>query len=255
MRDLLLFGERNTSTNALKQLILRNSGSAPEHVPPALRPSKVKKDDWLLAILKKSRHFQHWRQDRIWRNASILHTWKHAATYFDDPSVFENHKVIFTVRHPASWLVALHRRPHNAKVKVPRNFQDFLYVSWPTLERERLGKSVLTPPALYNKKIESYLFFCEQLTGLGIQHRFVRFEDFAQDQAAVFYAIRALLKDPVETPRPIEASTKDKNKDFAVYRDYYAKEKWRGEIDEGAKHLINREICWDLVRQFGYDPL
>ena len=52
-----------------------------------------------------------------------------------------------------------------------------------------------------------------------------------------------------------DISTKDRNKDFGFYRDYYLNERWRDELTDAAIALINQRLDHDMASRFGYDTL
>jgi len=252
---LKIFGERNTSTNALKRLIEANSDSRVlPSVAQELSPTFTERD-WRIRRLPHGEVLaEHYIDFLFWRSPAAC-SWKHAATYFPDIGEFAEYPVIFTVRHPASWLLALHRRPYNSIRPVPDNFRDFLDMDWQTLRRDRLKGAVLSPITLYNVKIASYLEFCSKLNDTHGKYIFVRFEDFAINQQDVFLQIKGLISNPAERPSLIRESTKDAQKGIDFYKEYYGNEKWKNEIDRESSEKINKLINWNQLTSFNYGSL
>lgn len=120
--SIKIFGERNSATTALKQLIERNSSSrvlpsVAEELDPQFR-FRMR----LLTGLPMGSRLGERYIDGVFRGEQPRFAWKHAATAFDDASSLSDCAVVFAVRHPASWLLALHRRPYHACGPVPAAF-------------------------------------------------------------------------------------------------------------------------------------
>lgn len=250
-----IFGERNTSTNALKKLIETNSASK-------VLPSVVRENDpdfmrrtW--AWRKASKYgparlkpyfegqFQR-RIDAVFDGVPPTHAWKHTATYFDDISVFDGVPVVFNVRHPASWLLSLYKNPYENLAARPASFGAFLDYDWKTAGRENLDQKSLKPAALYAEKLASYQVLIQQLKAAGLPYQVVKFEDIILDQAGVFERLRPLLQDPAAEVQVIQKSTKTNAKDLSYYQDYYGNEAWRAEISEHLATLrlqVPAEVC------------
>ena len=248
-----IFGERNTSTGALKLLVERNSKS---RVLPSTTAEVDPRFD--MAMVRRLAPHSPEREaylDSCFRDASPRHSWKHAATIFPDISDFADCLVALTFRHPASWLLALHRRPYHALAPVPPKLADFVTAPWMPVARDRLGTASLTPAGLYNAKAAAAIGFARQLAAAGYGHVTVRFEDFAVDQVAVMERMRPHLLDLASIVTPIEASTKDPSKRRADYRAYYGDGRWVKDIPEDAARVIDAAIDWAAVASLGYRPV
>ncbi|WP_146136629.1 hypothetical protein [Aliiruegeria haliotis] len=249
-----IFGERNTSTNALRQLIESNSAS---RVLPSMARDLRNPSGLLLHSMHRfgwGTHFVERLADRNFAGQPPAFAWKHAATYFDDLSSLDGALVVFCVRHPASWLRALYRSPYHvtAAREAAPDLTAFLCTEVPTFRRENLGGRPMHPAALFNAKLTSYGDFMTQLDRAGIAHQTILFEDFAVDQRAVFSRLAPFLHSPQENPTLLEKSTKGGDEDAAYYADFYGKARWRDDIPDPAWELIDREIDWDLAARFGY---
>lgn len=248
MRLVKIFGERNTGTNVLDILIQRNSRSC-------LLPSTEYHIDreaatqaWSLATEDREEKI-----DAVYDGVSDLLAWKHCATDFPDAKAFKGALVLFTVRHPVSWLVALFRRPYHLLGSNPPTLAEFLDFQWRTARRERLSCTALRPIDLYNRKIASYLAFSASLAQAGVPHRFVRQEDLALSQYRTFKAITPDLLKPRGLFLPVVRSSKTGGKSLLAHKKYYAAQSWKKEI-AGIEEAVNEQVDWGPLARFGYAP-
>jgi hypothetical protein len=253
--NVKIFGERNSATTALKLLIERNSSSrvlpsVAEELDPMFR-ARMR----MLSRLPFGSRLGERYIDSVFRGNAPPFSWKHTATEFADIASLRDCVVVFAVRHPASWLLGLHRRPYHSSTRVPKSFAEFLAVRWKTVERDNLGRRSLRPAELWNMKLASYVSVSARLLDAGIPCRWVLFEDFVRDQASVFGALRGLLRNPTTAVSAITASTKERSKGLGYYRDYYGKKRWLADIDEADRKRIDDSVDWSLAARFGYRRL
>lgn len=251
--DIKIFGERNTGTNALEQFIESNSMS---RVVPNPENTYARVRDVYRAVRYVTRNRALFERlcCTFFPESRPLSIWKHAATGFSDAASFDGVQIIFTVRHPASWLLALHRAPYHIVESIPSEFSEFLRMPVSTFARDRLGGRKLTPVQLLNEKVESYAAFARQLEARGNPGLYIKFEDIVTAQPKVFEQLRQHLRNPVATPRVLEQSTKDKTEDLSYYKDYYGNELWREKLDARASEYINTHVRWELFAPLGYAP-
>tara|TARA_B100001079_G_scaffold267889_1_gene277349 strand:+ start:345 stop:1097 length:753 start_codon:yes stop_codon:yes gene_type:complete len=244
-----VFGERNTATNAVEQLIQNNSHS---YISPGTEHGL---NTTLVAISKNLRRVRMPRAvseavlDNIFRDVAPDRQWKHTATYFPSVESLAYFHVIFTVRHPLSWLLSFHRNPYHALNRRPDDFLEFYKKTWPTLARDRLCKLALRPLELLEAKIESYFFLAEKLDTMGISYSFVRQEDLVMNQREVFEKIKPWLDAPNDTFSELRQSTKHRV-DIEFYRRYYGDEQWRASIPSEIKE--NYVFCRRIMSRFDY---
>jgi len=246
-----IFGERNTGTNALKELIERNSKSV--CVPGTeteLHPlfGRIVNSGFLRPAASET------VRDLIYADRSPPYAWKHCATNFDDVSKFEGMSVLLAVRHPASWLLSLFRHPYHHSGPPVSELATFMKRPWKTARRERLGGKFLLPLELYRAKLDCNLEFVRRLSAAGIENQFVRHEDLILDQLVLFRNMSEHLKEPRRDLQPLDSATKHSGRTVEEIRAYYRNEEWRAPLEE-LKAEINRAIDWDQVRRFGYAPL
>jgi hypothetical protein len=249
-----IFGERNTGTNVLREMILRNSASA------VLPGTVAEADQTEAAAIRAMREAGASRSEREARIDAFLMRqppagqWKHRATDPEDLGDLPGDvHVLMTFRHPLSWLLSLHRNRQDRLSKPPDDFLEFLRFEWPLLGRDRLEARALTPPGLYEAKLAAHRRLADFLAARGRAPTLVRFEEIVEDQGAVFERLRPWLDRPNARFEPIEDSTKDPAKNAAHYRAYYAGERWREALPPGAEALVR--IDPDLLDWAGYGPV
>lgn len=249
-----IFGERNTSTNALKALIEINSTSK---VAPSVAKELDPNVTHRLRLARMLLIPAVWREhmiDSVFEGRPPLRAWKHAATLFNEMQCFEGCHVIFCVRHPMSWLLGLFKRPYHIHGKASESFYDFLDKRWKTVGREGLGRAETSPIELYNIKMASYAKLQCRLQEMGHTYSVVRHEDFAVDQEQVFLNLAPHLDGPHTEFQTLDASTKDSKKTRSYYQDYYGEERWRDEIDVRSNSRIVENIDWSALEGLRYFP-
>jgi hypothetical protein len=115
---------------------------------------------------------------------------------------------VFTVRHPASWLVSLFNRPYPRLERTPSTLVEFLNSKCETAGRERLGRASFRPLELLQVKLDSYFSFAEKLAERGIAHDFLRFEDVVLNQQAIYSRIAPDLENARTDFHELRTSTK-----------------------------------------------
>jgi hypothetical protein len=252
--EIKIFGERNTGTNALKVLIEANSST---RVCPSVA---AEIDPHFQARMNLTRYApRRYRKriretyiDSLFRRTPPRMAWKHTATRFGELQSLDGCPIILMTRHPASWLLGLHRHPYHALIPVERDFAAFLRSKWRLVKRDNLGEQTVSPPELWNAKARSYLELIERLSRRNMAFQVVRFEDFVVDQKAVFDDLKTLLRQPAEEPVVVTTSTKESDKNYQYYQEYYGGQKWREEIGEEAHRIIDGSIDWGVARDLSY---
>lgn len=210
MMYIKVFGERNTATNAISKMIEKNSDSK-------CAPSTAIELDRYIDIKKRiarvvSRKCEERVVDNVFDNVPPPYSWKHAATNFNIVSDFEPYHVIFTVRHPASWVLSLYKNPYHLETNSHQTLAQFIQKKYRTVGRERLNKEKFRPLSLLEEKIKSYDVFASKLADSGFSFSFVRFEDFVLNQEAVFNGLSEFILYPSSEFRILVESTKTKKK-------------------------------------------
>ena len=174
-----IFGERNTGTRALKALLERNlaadclPGTEKELAPE--RFHQIHKDEPAM--------------DELFSTVPAALAWKHCATVFNDFSSLDDCQIVFTVRHPLSWLTGFFDRPYHHLAPIPLTIGEFASQPWRTVKRERLGERSFKPLDLYREKLLSYL-------SAPLDGKFIRFEDIVLAPGAVLQSFGATTRTP-----------------------------------------------------------
>ena len=246
-----IFGERNTSTNALGSMIKENSSSFLH--PSGLRDFSMFERSVVNTAIKVglSTTWIEDLKDKIFARKPLVQQWKHCATYFDTLEHSENTHFIFVIRHPASWALSLHKNPYQSLQDSSVPFSQFIDSDWPTVKREMLHSRSFKPLELYQEKITSYKYFIKQLDKASLSHTVIRFEDMVLRQSWCYDQIKPFLDNPKLAFSEVRKSTKDSSKNLEYYQDYYGNELWKAELEED--FFSNIEMDRHLLDWMGYD--
>ncbi len=258
--SIKVFGERNTATRAVIRMIDAADGvtgtGRPGVTGADLRPFRE------MAQTLEGITGAAWR--KVYREAvrdlqddvlGPVGAWKHAAPVYAPDFVTHGVAVLFTIRNPYSWALALHRRPYHQLGHRVEDFEGFLRQPWLSLGRDRVDKILGSPMDLWSLKLKAYLEFERQAAIGGTRFERLSFEDFVLDPAkSLGAALSALAGREVEVEE-LEGSTKKGGLDGAGRRHYYASEGWRDGLTASAVAHINARIDWAVAAQYGYAPL
>jgi len=179
--------------------------------------------------------------------------WKHTKVEFlnkDEKSVALIANTVFATltKNPYSWLLSLYRNPYHQYYDIKPNFKDFISMPWKTVGRDNTEEVLENPIELWNQKNRSYLEMKDQ----NVMH--LTTEGIFKDPAEIIddLAQRFGLTRKVESFCNYEKSTKNTQKTFKNYQDYYLKEEWRTELKEEDIVYINQYLDRDLCTFFGY---
>ena len=249
-----LYGERNTGTNYVSKLLEINLEAA---LLPGVAPSAVRRiqrtlpgRDWVRDI-----YFRCTRQ----RNLG----WKHGLVDAAEAELRRvrttrrDHSLILLTltRNPYAWLLSLHRRPYHSRQRGKLDFESFLVTPWPTLGRDNMqGTALASPVELWNAKNRAYLELFSRCEG-GVRN--LAIERILEDPRKVIESIAADYGIPRSTSffTNYERSTKERNRNFASYRDYYLNERWKESLSASAIATITSAIDKNLMDRFGYRVL
>ena len=241
-----IYGERNTGTNYLQQLLRANfkvevlPGGHPEHRWPfnaTFSGSEMFREMW---------HFLTFRRNLGWKHTAIAQE-----KFIKAFSAFPGLRVIFLLKNPYSWIVSLHRRPYHSPSHLEKSLGEFVEQPWRTLRREHLPRVVDGPAQLWQMKVASYQSIADKIPSIAI-----RYEDLLRDPEAVVAGLGKELKLPVRGQwRNIEASAKGDIKGFSDYRDYYLNERWKGDLTPEITGAITRRLEAPTLERFGYQVL
>lgn len=246
--QIKIYGERNTNTNYLEQLIHLNLDA--EQVPGVV-PGYIK-------TMQKILPGKEWLRD--WYFSVTPHRnlgWKHScvmpAGELAKPDLLHSGICFLSItKNPYSWLMSLYRKPYSHQYSGDKpDFKTFLATPWKTVARDNCKSSLANPIELWNIKNASYLQL-ESINGLNLTT-----ESIVTDPQAVIEKISSHFSIDMRVPQFLnyEKSTKDSSKDFAWYQDYYVNEKWRNNLSAQAAAMISKVVDRNLMDYFGYKVL
>ena len=258
-RKVKLFGERNTATRALKQMLIKA-----DNVTLSLAPDEHARAQEQRALTELTLDIQdsykfEWR--RLYLDASRdtgvpydnpFRLWKHAAPFWDDAYVRDAVRVIFMVRNPYSWAVSMARKPYHMKAPRTSDFEQFVSRPWLTERRDNCPILLRSVLHLWNYKIGAYQRFAARARNAGVQCQFIRFEDFLGDPALCLGQALWSMGIPPTGLEALENSTKDQTQSLTDLQDYYSTEAWRMRLSQSVVRKVNAEIDWSLAGTFQY---
>lgn len=253
---LKVYGERNTGTNYLVDLIALN-------IPMAMLPGTVPRSVGRLQRLLPGRlqrllPGREWLRDRYFAaNSSVNLGWKHRLV---DPHTLATEcprvdRIAFVTltKNPYSWLLSMYRRPYHQHRR-GMSLDDFLRAGWPTVVRESGPPSFASPVELWNRKNAAYLTLAAAYPTVNL-----RYEDLLADPEGPIRSIRSRFcpaETEVEFHNSVQATKKkDGQKDFYYYRDYYLQERWRDKLSRDAILYINSKLDASIAERYGYARL
>ena len=249
MKSIKIYGERNTGTSYLSQLIKKNIKCK---ILLSRIPFLLQKFQKL--IPKNNEYFRDLYFDFDKRCLG----WKH--TYINDEILdqINNYKedlVIVTVtKNPYSWLISMFNRPYHFNYDNinTKSFEEFLNNKWRCVKRENSPKDYIKNPIeLWNMKNNSYLSLSDK-TERQIIH--IKYENILADYKKVIKKIVKTGGFPYEHKKTtnIIKSAKGDNKKFSDYKEYYLNESWKEKITKEQFDLINNHINQTLMEKFNY---
>jgi hypothetical protein len=257
--NIKLFGERNTATRAVKQMLRATDGVT---LVNSKRPDELGNVEWANLVASINLYIQDdWRKvymdalrDNVSHHNAPMAMWKHAAPHWDDVFADKSVCTIFCVRNPYSWALSMACKPYHMKARRTDDFLTFIKRPWLTERRDNTGIILRSVMDLWNNKLRAYAEFADQAELSGGKTAYVRFEDFVADPATTLAKALAGFG-ATTTPKPIPESTKNHGKPLSELQKYYANEQWRNRLAAPTVRAINELLDWPLVDQFCYERL
>lgn len=255
-----VFGERNTGTRALLQM-LRRSGEVTLRMAGAGSPAEQRRRTELEARISEQ-FTGAWRKlymdalrDNLRHRTDPLLTWKHAAPEWHQSYADERASVIFMVRNPYSWVLSMVRRPYHIAGRRSAGLEELLTRPWLTQRRD--NTEILLPDvmALWHAKLEAYRRFTVQAKAHGVNTGVLNFENFVADPVASAKAALRHCGIATENLRPARRNTKNSEQHLSEIQAYYAREGWRADLTRRSVAMINSRMDWDMAGEFGYRRL
>jgi len=250
-----VFGERNSGTNYVQQLIRQNFYCEPllGDTQKAFYTYFSKQETGIGGryLGERIQDIEHGRilfSDFGWKHAcppvNVIRTSNHAKY-----TVF-----IFVVKNPYFWIRSFHERSyHYLGVKKPVQLSDFMRSQWITVERDNLDCIRLSSPLdLWVRKSESYISFQRNL---DLKSVMVRYEDFLTEFDEAMGRLSRFMVRRGEKYKNVDASTKKDLQTYDDYRKKYSEEKIRTFLSDDDIQFVNNRIPRDLFSSLGYSRI
>ncbi len=257
---LKIFGERNTGTRALAQMIRHNTDarlqffSAPKNERAAefealwTQVENIPRAAW-------RKMYRDALLDMEVAQADATRAWKHTKPVWTSEFAKQNISPVFMVRNPYSWFLALARRPYHRRGIYARSLEEFADSPWMTVGRDNMDRILPSPLTLWNDKLRAYGMFEGRAKSAKLPTSVIKFEDFVIDPVAVVRALMVKLDIPFDDIQPIQKSTKDDSRNQPEIANYYAAEQWKEYLSQGLVETLNNLIDWDTAATHGYERL
>jgi len=252
-----IFGERNSGTNYLQQLIKINfkcsllTGNTQNIY---YNQSKISLINGVQGkIIQET--YQDIEHERI---LSSDFGWKHGCVPIND-IIASNHSkytlFVVIVKNPYFWIRSMYEKPYHNFFQSGeiKNFKQFLKTRWITVKRDGVGKVFLDSPVeLWTLKSTSYLL----LNNIpNINCVFLRYEDLLAD----FQKSMEMLAESLECLNDefvnISKSTKTKDFTYEDYKNKYSPDKLLEILDSEDIKFLNDRIPTELMKLFGYKKI
>ncbi|MGD0770981.1 MAG: hypothetical protein ABSB42_22585 [Tepidisphaeraceae bacterium] len=233
---LKIYGERNTGTNYVWQLLQVNldvqilAGTA-----PTTCQSEADKDAFFKVSFASNLGWKHC----IAPDQSILGDPRYADVQF-----------VTVTKNLYPWLISFFRRPYHYP-GASRKFSEFIRSPVPSVGRERLAAPLANPVLLWNAKCRSYLglpesrrFHARYETLLGDPRLFVEevARRFGLGRSRLFFS-------------NVMLSTKGVPAQFPDYQRFYLGEHWKSAFSPEDLAYVRGHLDVDLMNRLGYAAL
>ena len=235
-----IFGERNTGTNYLLQLCMKNLDI---ELLPSSSPGWIRQlqkilpgNEWLIDLYFSYTFPQNFG-------------WKHGIPRFNDFNELDHIYFVTVTKNPYSWLLSLYNRPYHQYYTTKPSFNEFLVSPWETVRRENTEKLVENPIFLWNQKNRSYIELKNRVQAINL-----RYEDILRDPKKIINEIKKTFNLKSKNDfKNIESSTKDYEKNFTYYQNYYLNREWKKELSKKSIKIINKFLDYNLMKHFSYE--
>ncbi len=241
-----IYGERNTGTNYLQELVKTNLDV---NILPGIMPSRlVNQQKYLLdnEIAMDIYDFMTYHKTLGWKHSLVRNKETIKKT-----KIYKENKVYFLTitKNPYSWLLSLYKRPYHQKIEKEMSFSEFINHPWKSVYREHSQKTFENPIDLWNKKNKSYIELRKNFNTINLTY-----ENLISEPQNIINHISNdfSIKEKIQDFQNINNSTKSDSKKFVDYQDYYLKEKWREELSPDVIKTINTFLDPEVVNYFNY---
>jgi hypothetical protein len=247
MPTIKIYGERNTGTNYLQQLINKNLNV---HILQGTAPYRIRKlqkflpgKEWLVDLYFS----QTFSKNLGWKHSLVKNTKK-----LNKYKITGKISFITLTKNPYSWLISLYRRPYHQYYTEKPDFETFLNSTWKTVQRENAQKVFNNPIELWNKKNRSYIILKQDLPTINL-----RYEDILRNPEEIIEQIKNKFNLYTKKDRfnNIVESTKKDQTNYFFYKKYYLNEDWRKNLSDNCIKIINKNIDKNLLEYYNYKKI
>ena len=253
-----VFGERNTGTNFVEDLLKRNLDCA------IVSGNLSRRYAWWFPIayrvLPESKAFAivEGARDRIFeRRFAKDGGWKHARVpnFPSGITAYPNGMgMIALTKNPYAWLLSLHKRPYQGQEhsRFGRlGLSEFLRRPWQTVGREFGPVRYETPIEMWNDKVESYFALGQYAPTIirQYEHVIADIPNFFNDLSDSFS-----LTAPKSFTIPTGSTKKDGRTTEQIIA-YYQTKQWRSSFSDEDMAFINARLDQRLMQKIAYEIL
>lgn len=252
--EVKVYGERNSGTNFVEQMILRTFDIEIIWNIPDI-PQERRRDienSGLPTVSANCLVERIW--DEIYYDYRLQHRgWKHEKLSDDRLADYEAAAAgkcgfVFVVRNPFDWSRSMQRNPFHVQQHVSQDFSEFIRSPWMLLKRDCIDKDYLaTPVLLWKIKVAEYIRLASEGRGL-----LVRYEDVLQKPDSVlaafntfFGADKSELTFPIKSARSFVSDTRT----FTSFQSENTLEMARQKINYKDALFIEDIVGCDLLLQ------
>jgi hypothetical protein len=255
IEQVKIYGERNTGTTFLRDLInrnfittmLRGGGGGDLRANRGQVSKALKGKDWLIKAIVLDRvetiaNRQEMEATLGWKHMSPPIEWLQRVPDTTAKTLF-----VVNVKHPVFWALSFHRRPyHSFFRKTEMTFSEFVRNIYIPGGRDNVDAPMYdSAVGLYAAKIDGY----RRLAALDVPFALVRYEDLLCDVPAFLARLETdhglVRRSKGDVIR--DDSTKGEDKTFADYRDKYRL--------DGVRNAVSAEDYEFIMENFGRDRL
>ena len=254
-----IYGERNTGTNYLAQLLVRNLDV---RLLPGVVPKNVSRlssrADRLGDALGVGQTRSGERIKDLWFASTFRSNlgWKHVLVPVDRLTKYElARRTTFVTlsKNPYSWAISMFKRPYHSRGNGHEDLGMFVNSPWQTVGREHAPKTYSSPADLWNAKNWAYRLLLGKLPVANI-----RYEDLLQAPSEVIERVRQRCEArplATEYTNVMDSTKGESDKGYSFYQQYYLGERWRDELDADTVSTLNSMLDPELVTSLGYELL
>jgi hypothetical protein len=232
---LKIYGERNTGTNYVSQLLQINLnvplllGVAPEQCE-----TEQAKDAYFAATYANNLGWKHGAAP----DAHIL----------ADPR-YDGIRFVTVSKNVYPWLLSFFRRPYHHP-NAGKNFSQFIRSPVPLLGRDRIAGPFANPVLLWTTKYQSYFRLPQD------RHIHIRYEAVLNDPRGFIEEVarRFAFEKSANFFTNVDSSTKGTKQQFSDYQRFYLDEQWKPRFSPDDRAFIRENLDIDLMKRLGYTP-